>query len=383
MDKLRFIMGKIGDLVRSRIQFVNYRDEELYELNNITSCSTLATCGDYAYCELEKGICALRIPNKHLISGHDNKFVYLGRIADELIRYNNIRDYLLSYSTLLGLGRKSYDLDKSEIVISESVLFTTYFDNVVLKPNNPYVHYNTYDTAAPSVVQVTYDNVVRGSRPAPIVERACQTTTKELVHTEIWYKYLPRGSKKLETTGESDCTNHLVLSVFNNFMEEQLTANGLKEVLAAIYSQQAKFRSTIVTTLRLQGKRELMNKIGVNEATLETVVMSDDYYFTNLDIIELAKKFQVPIFMISPHKLKENGEDCFTINYKQNNTFYYIIKQRAIYANVPQKYEIILTPDNGLRFDYAILPTDLQKKISENALGAYHLHKRRLTRREP
>jgi hypothetical protein len=254
----------------------------------------------------------------------------------------------------------------------------------VLKPNNPYVHHNTYDTAAPSVVDVTYDNVVHSSsKPETPVEHACQTATKELVHTEIWFKYLPRGSKKLETTGESSCTNQVIVTVFNNFMEGQLTVEALKEALAAIYSQQAKFKSTIITTLRLQGKRELMNKIGVDEATLETVVTSDAYYFTNLDIIELAKKFKVPIFMISPHKLKENGKDCFTINYKESNVFYYIIKQRAIYANVPQKYEIILTPDNGLRFDYAILPADLQKKISENALGAYHLHKRRLTRQEP
>ena len=166
-------------------------------------------------------------------------------------------------------------------------------------------------------------------------------------------------------------------------METQLTVQTLKEVLVAIYSRQSKFESTIITTLRLQGKRELMNKIGIDGATLGTVVMSDAYYFTNLDIIELAKKYKVPIFMVSSHKLKENSKDCFTMNYEQSNAFYYIIKQRAIYANVPQKYEIVLTPSGQLRFNYAALSPELQKKISENVLGAYHLHKRRLTRRDP
>ena len=55
IDKLQFVMGKIEELIKSKIQFVAYEDEELYGLSNITSCLVPETCGDYAYCKLEKG----------------------------------------------------------------------------------------------------------------------------------------------------------------------------------------------------------------------------------------------------------------------------------------------------------------------------------------
>lgn len=386
LDKLKYIMKELKELTKQRVQFINYDEEELYLLDRISSCSDPETCNDYAYCETKGGICALRIPKYHLISGRDNELIYLARVADELLRYDNIRDYLLSYSTLLSLGQNNYKLNKTEIIIPESVLFTTYFDNVTIKPINPYVRHSIYNTTFPSISQITYDNTVTETvEPAvevPPPSKTCQTTVKDIIPTEVWFKYLPRGSKKIETVESAECIGNLILSVFNNFTGLQATLSELKSILADIYVSQSKFETIILTTLRLQGKKKLLEKVGTEGGpTLSEVIMSNEYYFTNLDIIELAKKYKIPILMISSRKLKENNEDCFTINYNPENVFYYIIKQRAIYTNIPQRYELIQTSEDLIRFVYNDLPLDLKEKISKNSLGPYHFHKRRLVKK--
>ena len=150
ITNIKWKLRSLKELTKQRVQFINYDEEELYLLDRISSCSDPETCNDYAYCETKGGICALRIPKYHLISGRDNELIYLARVADELLRYDNIRDYLLSYSTLLSLGQNNYKLNKTEIIIPESVLFTTYFDNVTIKPINPYVRHSIYNTTFPS-----------------------------------------------------------------------------------------------------------------------------------------------------------------------------------------------------------------------------------------
>ena len=65
-------------------------------------------------------------------------------------------------------------------------------------------------------------------------------------------------------------------------------------------------------------------------ADIDDIIMSEDYYISNLDLFTLANKYQFPIIIIAGKPLLENGEERIEnktiVSYLQDDVdFYYII----------------------------------------------------------
>ena len=99
----------------------------------------------------------LLIPKLNLLSNLDNEKIYYSKIADELIRYKRIKQFMFEPNMFLSFSDIQYNLYSDELLILQSLLSPEYFDNLVPDNKNKYITYNAYDNVEPYITQ-TYDN---------------------------------------------------------------------------------------------------------------------------------------------------------------------------------------------------------------------------------
>ena len=80
----------------------------------------------------DENTCTLVIPKNNLVSsGVDNETVYINKLADQLIRYDRIRKYMMDPTQFLSFGQAHYTLGEYEFVVAQTVLKNEYFNNLV------------------------------------------------------------------------------------------------------------------------------------------------------------------------------------------------------------------------------------------------------------
>ena len=87
----------------------------------------------------------MNLPKNNLIHNGDNEQLYMERLTDEIIRYDNIRMFMFDPNTYLLMIQQDYNLNTNEILIPQSILDKDYFTNMVPDVKNNYGEYNTYD----------------------------------------------------------------------------------------------------------------------------------------------------------------------------------------------------------------------------------------------
>ena len=99
----------------------------------------------------------LLIPKTNLLSNLDNESIYYSKIADELIRYKRIKQFMFEPNMFLSFNDIKYNLYGDELLILQSLLSPEYFENLVPDNKNKFITYNSYDTVEPNITQ-SYDN---------------------------------------------------------------------------------------------------------------------------------------------------------------------------------------------------------------------------------
>jgi hypothetical protein len=106
----------------------------------------------------------LLIPKLNLLSNLDNEKIYYSKIADELIRYRRIKQFMFEPNMFLSFSDIKYNLHNDELLILQSLLSPDYFDNLVPDNKNKFITYNSYDIVEPNITQI-YDNEYYDVRP--------------------------------------------------------------------------------------------------------------------------------------------------------------------------------------------------------------------------
>ena len=161
LDKLQKVDSLLQKLGKHYINFVEYDKTLLDKINSISGCINKSTdrCDKENYCAVnESSECTLLIPEKHLLSGVNNKNVYYGRMADEIIRYNRIRYFIFEPKEFLNFNNVDYNLWPTEIILLQSLLNQDYFDNLIPVQKNPFIFNNTYENTEPQITQKYSNN---------------------------------------------------------------------------------------------------------------------------------------------------------------------------------------------------------------------------------
>ena len=371
LDKLKNVDKLLRELTQNDIEFSKYSAKILSELNDVTNCHMISddTCKTKKFClSLENGNCRLKIPNKNLINGKKNEIMYFGRIADELIRYSRIKSFIFRSNTFLSFADIKYNLRENEIILLHSLLTQDYFDDIVIAPVNKYVNYNTYDTSQPLITQSYTSNIETTNILDDVDVATCGNKTTTIIDIKSkWKALLPPNSIELSFNNEPTiCSFDIILTLIKATGKDNIiTKVELKEILVTEYKKYDENIDKILDILVSQGKRFMTKKIKKGEITLENMIMSTEYYATNLDIWILAVKYNIPIIFISSTKLVENDKDILVAHTDGTNKYFFIRSPGVRNNNIP-KYRLIVAPNNVSQIPITELSIELQNKIREN-----------------
>jgi hypothetical protein len=304
-EKLVNIEKLLRELVKDKIQFIG--DENYYKLiNEISTCivkdkeACSATPNLCVTTENDK--CNLILPEKNLITHKKNEPIYFGRMADELIRYNRIKSFMLQPQTYLSFGNISYNLRDNEIILIESLLTKEYFETLIPAVTNKYITHNSYDEVQPILTQV-YENKISSLDQESIIKKSsgsCEKTFKKHITSGIWKDCFPENYGEIEYSKNIMGTYTLIIDLIERKTTQKLTVNQIKNELFNEYKKYlGEYLNKIVDILILEGKKTLGDQVRSEILSFASLIYTDNYFLTPFDLWLLVIKYEIPTIFVS------------------------------------------------------------------------------------
>ena len=95
---------------------------------------------------------------------------------------------------------------------------------------------------------------------------------------------------------------------------------------------------------------------------MDNMIMSSDYYMTNLDLWILAVRFNLPVILFSSTKLIENGLKILVANSDDTNAYYFIKSPGIRTDNIP-KYRLVVNSDGKSKINLSDISQSKQDEI--------------------
>ena len=358
-------------------------------------------CGQTPMCSLhsETATCLTKIPKTNILTNGDNEKRYYIKMADELVRYNRIRNFIFKPQAFLSFGKISYDLDEDELLIMQSMLTPEYFDSLEERITNKYVANNTYQTTQP-VESVPYSSVYEldslTMKPGKEKQEQEQTglvqDVDELINadndgvpskldmsdaktfdddappqlenvniTGKWRTYFPTGSTEIKfITNSRSQTFKPLLLLLHRYKPElgKIKLVELKEILIGQYETKFVSQQQIKSIWKNEKKTKAV-QILEDGQTIDTIIMSSSYHATPIDWILLAKHLKLPIMLFSGTKLVPN-EASMLKTYE--STYYIYVKVPSLNTSEIPSYRIVISKD-GLHVNTLSFSEEARKEI--------------------
>ena len=375
----------IVSLTAGKVVFAAYNDEALSAIQDIPGCLAEDACNRYKACRSQAdGGCALAVPAKSLISGRDNALTYPVRLADELVRYTRIREFMFKPERFLAFGDVRYNLGEDEMILPGALLTQDYFEDLTPVDNNKYAQGRSYDTVQPlksrefseatGDAQVDPEAEKKAPSPSPRPVTSCPNPlpeTKEKVRGK-WRKEFPTDCKELVyPRAPPPCTFQLFLDLCEQ--EKMMMSMGeLREGLATEYGKlERTARGGLIKALKLQGKTEIAKKVQEGENTMEDLCLLESYYATSLDYWILAKRFSIPLVLFSATALIETDSAVLVAHAVDNSTYYYV-KVPGMKKGQVSSFRLIarLKTDGGSRLPLEQLGELLQQQVQSGTAAS-------------
>jgi hypothetical protein len=353
-DKLDNINKLLRQLVNDKIQFIG--DENYYKL-----ISEVSTCivKDKDKCKstpnlcvvTENGKCNLILPERNLITNKENEPIYYGRMSDELIRYNRIKNFMLQPQTYLSFGNVGYNLRDNEIILVQSSLTQEYFENLIPAVTNKYMKFNSYDETQPINTQI-YENKI------PSLDHAigrkndlvCDRKNNEHITSSLWKKCFPDNYSEIEFSNHNYCTFNFIIYLIERKTGKEYSVNEIKHEL---YDEYKKYiitnKDKILDILIKEGKKTLGDQVIEGTLSFSSFIYTDNYFLTTFDLWLLVNRFKIPtIFICQKCILQTNYEKQEFVGYgDSDDKFAFIIIPGFRNEHVPN-FKIVKTDDEEI-----------------------------------
>lgn len=325
----RVALNKIELLVRgilkSQIVFAKYKATVLQNLKDITDIETLYKKDQYCLVAEDGTVCKVVIPKLNLVTNVENDGIYFKRISDELLRYKQVRLFVLEPNRFLNIGNSEYKLNDNELLLLQTLLDGDYFDNLIPIQSNEYVKNITFDTADPSIsqnystdvsiqMQTDSSNATDSSNTYNTLYNAdCIKSISPTIignsQTSYWKRVFPTDRKEIIFNNTVNCTYYVLINIIFKHTKKHVPIHTIKHALWLVYSKLMPTHGTkilqILQTHTL--KRDMVNKVLKNKVTLEGLIMSEGYFITNLDLWAIASYFNLPILLFTNVRFSSLG----------------------------------------------------------------------------
>ena len=304
-QKLQNISDLLFEISKNSLEFSGNND--LYEnVNTLSSCinKDKNNCSvSSQICVMTETDCKIILPKENLLTGHNNKIIYFGKMADELIRFSRITKFILEPETYLTFGNVNYNLKDDEILIMQSLINQEYFENLTPYIQNEFIHFNTKDDAYPFKT-IIYDNEIDHDYNKTSIDiKKCEIIENK-IKSLFWNKCFPETYNEVEFTDSSVCTFYFISELLKRIFNLDTDVSSLKNELYNEYLKYlSNYKYNIIDILIIEGKKTLGDQVKNNMITFQDFIYSDNYFLTTLDIWLFVEKYKIPSVFISSKTL--------------------------------------------------------------------------------
>jgi hypothetical protein len=350
-QKLQSISDLLFNISKNAVEFSGNND--LY-----SNVNTLSTCinKDKNSCSVSSQICVMTetdckiiLPKENLLTGHNNKIIYYGKMADELIRFSRITKFILEPETYLSFGNVKYNLKDDEILIMQSLINQEYFENLIPSLQNDFIHFNTKDEAYPFKTMI-YDNEVEIDYNKPLIDIKKCEIIENSIKSLFWKKCFPTSYNEVEFTDTSVCTFYFMTELLKRIYNIDKDVLTLKNELYNEYLKYLEnYKDSIIDILITEGKKTLGDQVKNNIITFKDFIYSDNYFLTTLDIWLFMEKYKIPSIFISSKTLLQTQYTSQTfVGYGSfEDKLLFIVIPGLRPENIP-KYKVIINENKEL-----------------------------------
>lgn len=347
--KLKKIESLLRGLLKTAVSFIDIPTELLESFQEISTCVMDKQAKPRKYCLIKGEQHVLMLPKTNRLSGIENESAYFRRISDELLRYNRIRIFMLEPNRYLNISSMDYSINASELIILQTTLDSDYLNTLIPFQTNKYVNNITFDLADP-MKSVEYSADVSLREQSDVTETTndldcIKETLQEVIGNKLsyWKQTFPAASKEIVYKNEKHCIYEMIIYIMKKRRIAAASIEFIKESLIKEYRLYSNHMDKIVGILSNQGgKKEMMKRVKNKSVSLEDIIMSDEYYLTNLDIWALSNHLKLPILLFSTGKLKNLNPNVNWIvlggNREENK--YFCIRSPTENGEVPE-YHLI------------------------------------------
>ena len=337
-------------ILSNKVIFIEKEEQfSINDINEIYTCIVLSIdkCNSSKpVCEFNDGICNLVIPKTNLVTQTNNQEFYYSKLADELLRYNRIKSFLMNPQTFISFGNKEYNLKEDEILILQSLITQSYFENKVPLEINKYANFNTYDTAHPQngtlTNEVTIDPITKtNTKVKEIVQektfdegrkleekdKLCKIKKTKII-SKKWKNCFPENYNEINYENNVSCGYKLLKDLIYEINKKNITTSEIKKTLIEQYkyliNEKNVNQNNLIKIFIAEGKQ--FNSRDLSTISyLEEYILQENYWLSNLDMWILLNYNKINSVYISPFILRENNYKAGEIIiYNDNETNYLI-----------------------------------------------------------
>jgi hypothetical protein len=328
-ERIQKIAEILKNATKEKIVFCEVTTNATTHMSNISELySGLNLSGENetgGICLASKDNTQIHFPKKHFITGANNEVVYYARIADELVRYKRIQQFLFHSNHYLDMNRTEYKINHDELFLLQSLLTYEYFQGLIPFQENKYIHYINYSNANPLIHQ-TYANEISLEDQYQLnhVEltkeqeefelSAIQNPNKEEQEVigknrpgVIWnHSQFPTQAKELiMKMGDVNASYYPIIYILYKITGIWNSVDEVRVKLMEAYSNYMElYKEKIFDIWKHQGKYRFWVSIQRGHFTWREVVLSKEYMITSLDIWIFADFYNIPIVLFSSTKNK-------------------------------------------------------------------------------
>jgi hypothetical protein len=369
-DKLE----KIQELLKSMNLRVEFVDD--YELKSISELSG----GDSEIVVASNGIeqnVILKIPKMNLIGSGDNYIIYHLRMADELIRFHRVRNFMLEPRKYLAFLPVDYQIHDTELLVPQNMirdeLNTLYGRGTsgVITGRISRGARASHDTTDPSTTNQIYDdsfvttagtssNIAHSSTIQDLdnsddmlitTEADCSYDAIPLTSVQWRSRFSARYRELVFNDVKHICSFNVLQTIlrYNNSLiksSHATTTRDMKLKLIECYNEiETKYgREKVIQILKHDLKPSFVRGISSKKTTIQSTINSETYYLTTMDIWMLARKYDLPIVLYSANNIPENDK-TYLLMTNGDTAGYYFLKISAKKKNDLQTYRILYNQD--------------------------------------
>lgn len=303
--KLKKVIILLRVLLKKRVAFGTLSQNVLNNMNEVYTCMT--KCKDKTYCLSKDDECKLIVPKNNLINQTDNQIFYYGRLADELIRFKRIRLFLLESNKYLNYSDTDYKINDNEALLLQSVMDSENLNKLKPFQTNEYIQTISYDNAEPSIVELKYSKSISlKDRKQECVKNIGKLSGPA---KSFWKTVFPKDVQEITYHSEVECGYVLMYELFLRLRRNIPSTYDMKKRLVQLYKPLMENHGIKVLDIlsKQNNKRDMIEEVINNQVSLETLVMSEQYYLTDLDVWLLCDFYKLPVLLISDDSLVSLG----------------------------------------------------------------------------